>query len=285
VTRKHISKSQRFRIFTRDHFMCRYCGARGNGVVLHVDHILAVIRGGNNEDQNLVTACQPCNAGKGAELLTVLPPWQPLPERPAFEWPTWGRELRVGGSHYQATQDANRSLGDAIQEVYRRVRHATRQEDDDGNELSPSDYLELSIWRPANNPHSYDEFEPHVSFIFDSERGESDIWADELEEDARKLFDDLPHHKGWTYWRGGHSPLPGYLSTHTDCEFLLRSGAIQDWPGHIDNPWQHIGPAGWDGRGDIIAYRISKTKARRRERQPRKSGLLSFDEFMEGAEA
>lgn len=62
--RKGISKRVRFSVFSRDGFACRYCGATSETVQLVLDHIEPVSKGGSDEPENLVTACQPCNAGK-----------------------------------------------------------------------------------------------------------------------------------------------------------------------------------------------------------------------------
>jgi hypothetical protein len=71
--RKGISKKTRFEVFKRDGFRCQYCGAHPPGVLLHVDHIKAVAAGGVNDMDNYVTACEPCNLGKGARDLSVVP--------------------------------------------------------------------------------------------------------------------------------------------------------------------------------------------------------------------
>lgn len=71
--RKSISKKIRFEVFKRDSFTCQYCGAHPPSVVLHIDHILAVSKGGANSIENLITACEPCNLGKGARDLNVAP--------------------------------------------------------------------------------------------------------------------------------------------------------------------------------------------------------------------
>ena len=71
--RKSISKTVRFEVFKRDLFKCQYCGAHPPGVLLHIDHILAVASGGTNVIDNLVTACLPCNLGKGVRGLSVIP--------------------------------------------------------------------------------------------------------------------------------------------------------------------------------------------------------------------
>lgn len=71
--RKPLSKKTRFEVFKRDGFRCHYCGAHPPGVLLHVDHIVAVAAGGSNAIDNLVTACEPCNLGKGARALAAVP--------------------------------------------------------------------------------------------------------------------------------------------------------------------------------------------------------------------
>lgn len=80
--RKAISTKTRFEIFKRDGFVCQYCGSHPPQVVLHVDHILAVAKGGTSEMDNLVTACDLCNMGKGARDLSVCP--QSLKEKAAL---------------------------------------------------------------------------------------------------------------------------------------------------------------------------------------------------------
>jgi hypothetical protein len=71
--RKSLGKKVRFEVFKRDGFCCQYCGATPPGVLLQVDHIQAVANGGPDDMDNLVTSCQPCNLGKGARPLSVVP--------------------------------------------------------------------------------------------------------------------------------------------------------------------------------------------------------------------
>lgn len=68
--RQAIPKKVRFEVFKRDSFKCQYCGAAAPTVELRVDHIKPVADGGTNDILNLVTACESCNAGKGARLLS-----------------------------------------------------------------------------------------------------------------------------------------------------------------------------------------------------------------------
>lgn len=65
-----ISKGVRFEVFKRDSFTCQYCGNKSPDVVLHVDHIKPVSKGGMNDMMNLVTSCLSCNLGKSAKLLS-----------------------------------------------------------------------------------------------------------------------------------------------------------------------------------------------------------------------
>jgi len=73
MARKALSKKTRFEVFKRDAFTCQYCGSHPPSVILHVDHIHPVAEGGTNDQDNLITACQSCNLGKGARLLSDVP--------------------------------------------------------------------------------------------------------------------------------------------------------------------------------------------------------------------
>lgn len=90
--RQPMPAKRRFEIFKRDGFACIYCGATPPGVLLHVDHIVAVAEGGSDDDDNLATACQRCNLGKGARPLVVTP--QSLADKAAE---TAEREAQVRG--------------------------------------------------------------------------------------------------------------------------------------------------------------------------------------------
>jgi hypothetical protein len=64
IDRKPISKRMRFEVFKRDSFTCQYCGSKSPEVVLEVDHIEPVSKGGKTVMLNLVTSCFKCNRGK-----------------------------------------------------------------------------------------------------------------------------------------------------------------------------------------------------------------------------
>lgn len=70
--RRHASPGERLceflwapirkRIFERDNYTCRYCGA--HRVRLECDHVMPLSRGGSNDDDNLATACRTCDRSK-----------------------------------------------------------------------------------------------------------------------------------------------------------------------------------------------------------------------------
>ena len=68
--RQPILKSIRFEILKRDKFTCQYCGKKAPDIILHVDHMNPVSRGGTNDLLNLITSCLDCNLGKSDRTLT-----------------------------------------------------------------------------------------------------------------------------------------------------------------------------------------------------------------------
>ena len=63
----HRWRALRVMVFARDKFTCRYCGTVGGR--LEADHVVPVRDGGDNSEDNVVTACMPCNRSKGAKTL------------------------------------------------------------------------------------------------------------------------------------------------------------------------------------------------------------------------
>lgn len=74
-----LTHRQRRRILDRDGWSCQYCGARLRWLRVtlrftldetrpaNVDHIFPRARGGQNTDDNLISACERCNLGKAAD--------------------------------------------------------------------------------------------------------------------------------------------------------------------------------------------------------------------------
>jgi 5-methylcytosine-specific restriction endonuclease McrA len=48
---------------------CEYCGLETNSQNRHVDHKVALARGGSHTSDNLAIACDKCNLSKGAKSL------------------------------------------------------------------------------------------------------------------------------------------------------------------------------------------------------------------------
>ena len=87
----------RDRVFARDGYRCVYCGNVFPAEQLSLDHVQPRMRGGDNSEGNLVTACRACNTRKGS-----LPAWAFLAELPEeranfLRWATavWPRHLRA----------------------------------------------------------------------------------------------------------------------------------------------------------------------------------------------
>ena len=51
-------------IMRRDKFSCQYCAKKSD---LTIDHVLPKSRGGKDQWENLVTACEKCNVKKGKQ--------------------------------------------------------------------------------------------------------------------------------------------------------------------------------------------------------------------------
>lgn len=67
--RKSITPKTRFEVFKRDSFKCQYCGKSAPEIILEVDHINPVSKGGGNEILNLISSCWDCNRGKAGKKL------------------------------------------------------------------------------------------------------------------------------------------------------------------------------------------------------------------------
>lgn len=65
IERNKLTKKLRYEILERDHYKCVVCGRSAeDGVVLHVDHIIPISKGGLTVPENLRTLCADCNLGK-----------------------------------------------------------------------------------------------------------------------------------------------------------------------------------------------------------------------------
>lgn len=63
--RAAIPSAVRERVYERDGWVCVFCGLSGD---LTLDHIYPWSLGGSDDEDNLQTACRPCNSSKGARV-------------------------------------------------------------------------------------------------------------------------------------------------------------------------------------------------------------------------
>lgn len=64
IDRLTITNQIRFKIFQVDDYTCQYCGEKPPNIILRLDHVFPVCRGGTNDIENVVTCCHACNVGK-----------------------------------------------------------------------------------------------------------------------------------------------------------------------------------------------------------------------------
>jgi hypothetical protein len=69
--RIELTLKERIFILNRDKKTCQICGAKAPAVILEIDHIIPVSKGGTNDPANLQVLCFDCNRGKGVDLLQV----------------------------------------------------------------------------------------------------------------------------------------------------------------------------------------------------------------------
>ena len=96
----------RDRIFARDGYRCVYCAQPFPGEVLTLDHVQPRMRGGDNSDGNLVTACPACNTRKGSR-----PAWSFLADLPEERANFLRLATHVWARHRRAVQQAAKHAG------------------------------------------------------------------------------------------------------------------------------------------------------------------------------
>jgi hypothetical protein len=95
----------RDRIFRRDGFRCVYCGNVFPGEQLSLDHVQPRMRGGDNSEGNLVTACHACNTRKGSQAA-----WAFLAELPEERANFLHYATAVWSRHRRAIEEAARQV-------------------------------------------------------------------------------------------------------------------------------------------------------------------------------
>jgi hypothetical protein len=112
--------------------------------VLHVDHLLPVSKGGENELGNLISACRDCNAGKSARLLGDVP--APL-EIQAIDTSNNQKRMAELKEYREKLLERQRFLEDSIEELKNFWAEANQKEDffafDDDERRSIVGFLKL----------------------------------------------------------------------------------------------------------------------------------------------
>ena len=67
-TQGSISSAEWLKVLKRQNNSCYYCDR--NDLKLHIEHVVPLSRGGNNQLGNIVGACPPCNLSKGSMLIS-----------------------------------------------------------------------------------------------------------------------------------------------------------------------------------------------------------------------
>jgi hypothetical protein len=94
---------RRRRIFVRDEFRCAYCGLVYPVEELTLDHVQPRMRGGDQSDGNLVTACRACNTRKGSVAA-----WAYLADKPVERANFLRYATAVWPRHRRAIEEAAR---------------------------------------------------------------------------------------------------------------------------------------------------------------------------------
>ena len=108
--REPISSSRRRDIFERTRGKCHIChkqlsfsnyGRYGDRGAWHVDHSVAIARGGTNHGNNLKAACIPCNLDKSTAIARTARAWNGR------------RRAPLSAARYEATKSRNALAGAA----------------------------------------------------------------------------------------------------------------------------------------------------------------------------
>ena len=86
-------------IYERDEYKCQYCGLDGSQdfnvwwqANFSVDHLLAKVHDGTEEDSNLVLACHTCNLYKGSIRCETLDEAKAVVRQKRIEAEAWYRK-------------------------------------------------------------------------------------------------------------------------------------------------------------------------------------------------
>ncbi|MEZ0090039.1 HNH endonuclease [Streptacidiphilus sp. EB129] len=108
-----VSKRLRFEILRRDGHRCRYCGAGVSDAILTVDHVTPVALGGTDKADNLVAACEDCNAGKTSTM-----PDGPVVAAVADDAVRWAMAVKQAAAEMEAQEEPKLAYRAAFKEAW-----------------------------------------------------------------------------------------------------------------------------------------------------------------------
>lgn len=160
-----VTKRVRFEVLRRDNHTCQYCGEKAPNVILHIDHVMPKVLGGDDTPGNLVTACRDCNAGK-TSIMPDSPLVQGLSEKAA------AYALGMQDKMTRFRQDLE-SLEDYVEEFDSIWNNWYSGGDPDNKLPKPADYkMSLFGWLIKGVPTSAFELAIPVAMKKESLRGE-----------------------------------------------------------------------------------------------------------------
>ncbi len=109
-----VSRRLRYEVLRRDNHTCRYCGGTATDVALTVDHVIPTALGGSDDPSNLVTACQPCNAGKSASSADA-----PIVADVASDALRWARAMTAAQAARQLAREREANKRAGLNEAFR----------------------------------------------------------------------------------------------------------------------------------------------------------------------
>jgi hypothetical protein len=154
--RSRLSQKTKDEIINRDEFRCQYCSEQKTKAELFVDHFIPLNRGGDNSDENLVSACSRCNSHKTDTMPDVF-----ILKAHDFIKPTnylngLINKLKGGDSVLLVPKDKDK---DKVKEM---VKDKDREKKKVKHPFSESEFYDLSIFTDMleNSPDPYCKVDP-----------------------------------------------------------------------------------------------------------------------------
>lgn len=170
-------------IFERDNNKCVYCSSSKN---LCLDHLIPLSRGGDNEKDNLVTACKECNSGKAGRL----------PSEIAYNFENKNIEtMYLKTLQRLQLQGVTVTVTDQIQkQIQKQIQIQNRSDTD--IEILPKNKTS-SIKKPEEQKQKHGEYKNVL--LTDSEYEKLKIKLDSKLDDVIAFFSECKEMKGYKY--------------------------------------------------------------------------------------